>query len=76
MCHNRKILSRQDSYKRACVRGLFDTEGSISFKLYSSAKGMRVYKQLNFRNADVKLMRFVRDELADLGLKPTMTLKR
>lgn len=58
------------------MRGLFDTEGSISFKRYRSKKGLCLYKQLNFRNADVNLMIFVRDNLISLGLKPTTTLKR
>lgn len=69
------ILKREE-YSRACVRGLFDTEGSISFKLYNSRKGIRVYKQLNFRNANMILMRFVKDNLLNLGLKPTLTMKR
>lgn len=69
------ILAKK-SYRLACIRGLFDTEGSISFKTYRSQKGVRVYKQLNFRNADVQLMRFVRDNLITLGLKPTTTLRR
>lgn len=69
------ILAKE-SYRLACIKGLFDTEGSISFKIYRSRKGTSVYKQLNFRNADQKLMRFVRDELVALGLKPTKTLRR
>lgn len=63
-------------YRKACLKGLFDTEGSISFKTYSARKGISVYKQLNFRSADVKLMKFVRDSLNDLGFSPTNTPKR
>lgn len=62
-------------YRRYCMKGLFDTEGSISFKRYISRKGVMIYKQLNFRNINVLLMTFVRDNLVSLGLKPTMTLK-
>lgn len=69
------ILENPD-YQKACIRGLFDTEGSISFKRYKSRKGIRLHKQLNFRNYNIELMRFVRDGLLDLGLKPTMTLKK
>ncbi len=58
------------------MRGLFDTEGSISFKKYSSKKEVRIYKQLNFRNTDIRLISFVRDSLTALGLKCTMTLKK
>ncbi len=64
-----------EKYRYACVRGLFDTEGSISFKKYKSKRGIMIYKQLNFRNTDMSLMTFVRDNLVNLGLKPTMTLR-
>jgi len=64
------------TYAKACIRGLFDTEGSISFKKYKSGHGMCLYKQLNFRNANIKLVQFVRDNLVILGLKPTTTLKK
>ncbi|HXS14717.1 MAG TPA: LAGLIDADG family homing endonuclease [Candidatus Saccharimonadales bacterium] len=63
-------------FRQACVRGLFDTEGSISFKRYKGKNGIVFYKQLNFRNTDVKFMKLVRDVLFEIGLKPTMTLKR
>ncbi|MBI5122934.1 hypothetical protein HZA75_03695 [Candidatus Roizmanbacteria bacterium] len=76
---NKKIPSwifKKEEYKKACVRGLFDTEGSISFKIYTSNVGKSIYKQLNFRNIDKELMMFVRDTLISLNLKPTMTLKK
>jgi hypothetical protein len=63
-------------YSFACVRGLFDTEGSISYKFYKTKIGVSLYKQLNFRSAEIRLMLFVRDNLIRLGLKPTLTLKR
>ncbi len=63
-------------YSNACIRGLFDTEGSISFKRYVSREGVRVYKQLNFRNTNASIMTFVRDNLLSLGLKPTLTLEK
>ena len=69
-------IMNNPKYRRACTRGLFDTEGSISFKKYLSKKGLHIYKHLNFRNVDIKLMKFVRDNLLALGAKPTMTLKR
>lgn len=64
------------NYAVHCIRGLFDTEGSISFKTYLSKGGLRVYKQLNFRNIDVRVMLFVRNTLVRLGLKPTLTPKK
>lgn len=69
-------ISDAVEYTKSCTRGLVDTEGSISFKLYKSKKGISVYKQLNFRNANMLLMGFVKNSLINLGLKPTMTMKR
>ncbi|MBF8249877.1 MAG: DOD-type homing endonuclease protein [Candidatus Levybacteria bacterium] len=77
--NNKKVpdwILTSGEYRNYCVRGLFDTEGSISFKTYVSKKGISLYKQLNFRNTNEKLMRFVRDALKDMGLRPTMTLKK
>ena len=77
---NKKIIpfwiTNNFDYRKNCMKGLFDTEGSISFKKYSSKRGIMLYKQLNFRNIDIKIMTFVRDILVELGLKPTMTLKK
>jgi hypothetical protein len=69
-------IQSNNEFRKACTKGLFDTEGSISFKTYLSKNRLSIYKQLNFRNIDDKLMLFVRNTLIDLGLKPTMTLKR
>lgn len=69
------ILQRP-AHIKSCIRGLFDTEGSISFKLYEARLGVSLYKQLNFRNNDIQLMTFVRDNLLKLGFKPTITLKK
>lgn len=69
-------IYNSESYIKACIRGLFDTEGSISFKIYKAKKKISVYKQLNFRNANLDLIKFVRDNLKLFGFKPTMSLKR
>lgn len=77
--HKKKIpvwIFADKAYRKACVRGLFDTEGSISFKKYISKKGVIFYKQLNFRNIDMELMRLVRNTLLEIGLKPTMSLAK
>ncbi len=68
------IYSKEE-YRSACIRGLFDTEGSISFKDYRSKKGTSLYKQLNFRNYNKELILFVRDSLLSLGIRPTLSLK-
>jgi len=63
-------------FKKYCIRGLFDTEGSISYKIYRGKKAISLYKQLNFRNNDINLMKLTRDTLIELGHKVTTTLKR
>ncbi len=69
-------ILKRPIYIKSCIRGLFDTEGSISFKQYESRLGVSLYKQLNFRNNDIQLMTFVRDNLLKLDFKPTVTLKQ
>lgn len=71
-----KWINKKQPYINFCLRGLFDTEGSISFKIYKAKKGISLYKQLNFRNANLGLMRFVRDNLLQQGFNPTNTLKQ
>ena len=68
-------ILKNPNYVLRCVRGLIDTEGSISFKVYKGSAKISVYKQLNFRNFNIELMIFIRDSIANLGLKPTSTLK-
>lgn len=74
--HIPQWILRNPSYKKGCMRGLFDTEGSISFKVYAGQMKVGLYKQLNFRNTNMILMQFVRDNLIELGFKPTRTLKK
>lgn len=76
--NNKKVpnwIHDSSNYKKFCVRGLFDTEGSVSTKNYLSKKGGKTYYQLNFRNYNKRLMKFVRDTLLELKLKPTLSLK-
>lgn len=77
--HHKKVphwIQSKLSYKKACVKGLFDTEGSSSQKRYQAKSGSKIYYQLNFRNYDKTVMRFVRDLLLEIDLKPTITLTR
>lgn len=79
VANNKKVpkwILKNESYKKACVKGLFDTEGSISFKTYMGKQKKSIYKQLNFRNSNLELIKLVRDTLISLGLKPTMTLNK
>lgn len=76
---NKKIpewIIKHSSYKYFCIRGLIDTEGSVSTKKYLAKCGEKVYYQLNFRCYDKDIMKFVRDALCELKLKPTMSLTK
>lgn len=53
----------------ACIRGLVDTEGSISFKKYLSKKGLHLYPQLAFTSKNSVLLKFVEKGLTAIGLK-------
>ncbi len=64
------------SYRKACIRGLFDTEGCISFKKYQGKSKESLYKQLIFTNTNKEIIQFIRDTLINLGLKSTMSLKK
>lgn len=69
-------ISSNDNYVEACLRGLFDTEGSIGFKLYKGKSGIRLYKQLTFTNKNPLILSFVTSSLAKLGYKPTSSSKK
>ena len=66
------IYSRKE-FRKACVRGLVDTEGSTARKIYlSKSKGQRIYYQLNFRNYEPILMSFVKNVLTELKIKSSL----
>lgn len=57
-------------YKKACLRGLMDTDGGIFLHRYY-VKGKRYqYKKLSFTNRSVPLLRFVNQTLQELGFTP------
>lgn len=53
------------------VRGLIDTEGTISYKIYKGKDKITVYKQLAFTNFNKKYRKIVHDVLKENGFKPT-----
>lgn len=63
-----KWIFTQTSYVAACTRGLFDTEGSVSYKEYRSKIGVRVYKQLAFTSCNIVLLNFVAQALETLEI--------
>jgi len=64
------ILDRME-YTKKCLRGLFDTEGSVGLKVFHGKGGNYLYKQLTFTNKSQGLLNFVHDSLKTLGFNPT-----
>ena len=64
------ILERKE-YKKRCLRGLFDTEGSVGMKIFHGKAGTYLYKQLTFTNKSQTLLNFVHDSLKEWGFRPT-----
>ena len=74
VANNKKIpewFLNNKNYRYSCLRGLIDTEGSISFKLYNGKRKNSIYKQLNFRNKNQEILTFARNVMIELGLRPT-----
>lgn len=64
------IQSKRE-YSAATIRGLFDTEGSVSLKRFAGRNGSYVYAQLAFTNKNENLLNFAEKNLRKLGYKPT-----
>ncbi len=60
-------------YTVACIRGLFDTDGSIFMHTYISKGRQYSYPKMSFSSASPSLTRRVCDVLLDLGLNARIT---
>lgn len=69
-----KWIYKNNTYITACIRGLIDTEGCISFKVYKGLKKTSVYRQLTFTSGNKVLLEFVRDGFNRLGFRCTQSL--
>ncbi len=56
-------------YKVSCLRGLFDTDGTIFVHKYESKGKIYAYKKLGFTNRSLFLLKFANESLNDLGIK-------
>lgn len=70
-----KWILKNKKFKHSCVRGLFDTEGSISIKKFDGKNGTYTYKQLTFTNKNKELLSFVEKTLKEFGFSPTQNSK-
>lgn len=66
-----RIILENESLKIHFVRGLFDTEGTIGFKIFLGANGKYIYRQLTFTNYNKSYRNIVYKTLKKLGFKPT-----
>lgn len=64
-------IKKDNSYKKACLRGIFDTDGSVYLDKHFY-KG-KEYKSMNidFTSASKPLLRSIRKVLVDIGFTPT-----
>lgn len=66
-----KWILENDDFIKACIRGLFDTEGSVGVKYFKGKKGNYIYKQLTVTNTNKNILQFVEKYLILYGYKPT-----
>lgn len=69
-------ICKNNNFTRLCLRGLFDTEGSVGMKYFKGRNGLYLYKQLTFTNKNKNLLRFVENKLSDFRYKPTMNSEK
>lgn len=68
-------IEENDDFTRACIRGLFDTEGSVGVKYFQGKNGLYIYKQLTFTNSNTHILQFIERCLRLYGYKPTRNSK-
>ena len=64
------------AFIRAAIRGLFDTEGTVSFKYYRGKSGDAFYKQLTVTNTNKNVLNFLEASLRGLGYRPNRNPKK
>ncbi len=66
----------KEEYKRACLRGLMDTDGGIFIHRYKVNGKEYRYLKACFTNRSIPILLFVKDVLDELGMKPKIILNR
>lgn len=74
--HIPRWILKEDRFIKQCIRGLFDTEGSVAMKYFNGKKGKRLYKQLTFTNSNEKILQFVEKYLRLYSYRPTRNSKK
>ena len=60
-------------YQKACLRGIFDTEGCVYTHTYRVNRRVYSYKKLCFRNRSQQLLESIAKILVNLNFKPKIT---
>ncbi|MFT5849598.1 MAG: hypothetical protein ACI9H6_000407 [Patiriisocius sp.] len=68
-------ILESELYKKACIRGLVDTDGSIFTHNYTSSGKVYAYKKLSFTSASQPLRSDVHTSLMTLGMKARLSGK-
>jgi len=63
-------------FMRSCIRGLFDTDGTVYTHQYLSKGKKYAYKKLGFSSANHTLLRALHQALNELGYTPYMVLHK
>ena len=64
-------IDKNATFKRAVLRGLFDTEGSVGIKYYRGKAKNTFYKQLTVTNKNKNILTFIEKTLLENNFKPT-----
>lgn len=62
-------------YKKACLRGLMDTDGGIFIHKYKVNNKEYRYKKISFSNRSIPLLMFVNNALLEFGFTPKLINK-
>lgn len=65
-------IKEDDAYRIACMRGLFDTDGSVFTHRYTSKGKPYAYKKLSFTSVSLPLLHSAKAILNDSGLTPRL----
>ena len=64
-------ITRNPSFARACVRGLFDTDGCFYVDRHLKNDALYLNGGLSFSNRSLPILRFFKESLEKLGFHPT-----
>ena len=69
-------ITKNETYRYATTRGLFDTEGTMGIKYFSGKTKFSFYKQLTVTNTNPNILSFIKESLVRKGLRPSRTTKK